>query len=56
VVNENFIGTRSRRKISEKLKQKFDIFIVTKNIFKKKKHILILICLVYLKVELILPP
>jgi len=32
-VIENFIGTKSRRKILEGLKQKIGIFIETKNIF-----------------------
>jgi len=33
-VIENFIGTKSRRKILEGLKRKIDMFLGTKNIFK----------------------
>jgi len=37
-VIENFIGTKSWRKILEGLKRKVDIFIGTKNIFNPKKN------------------
>jgi len=36
-VIENFVGTESRRKFLKELKEKVDIFIGTKNIFKTKK-------------------
>jgi len=36
---EKFWGTKSWRKILERLKQKIDIFIETKNIFNPKNNI-----------------
>jgi hypothetical protein len=38
-VIENFIGTKSWRKILEGLKRKFGIFIGTKNIFNPSRNI-----------------
>jgi hypothetical protein len=37
-VIENFIGTKSRKKILEGLKRKVNIFIGTKNIFNPKNY------------------
>ena len=50
VVIENFIGTKSWRKILEKLKRKVDIFIETKNIFKHYIKVFLSVCILHVVV------